>query len=234
MKKSILYSFTIVLFLISCNQSFDENILNFEKETLELIIFNKETKSPNNRTTEFLETNSEKYIQLKEFLSSRNENWQENNLEISTQPNYSIIGNKFQLNTFTDFIILKLNHSNSEFIQTFSKGQLDFLKKGNVFLHEYDNYLGQGIIKKDSYSFCSTVPVYIDYEYKFGEWTFWTKERQLIAKGIFTIEKELSHSSCPQDINVSKIHEKYWTFYDEEGNITTATKELIHELEKRR
>ena len=95
-----------------------------------------------------------------------------------------------------------------------------------------DKFYAKGQKVFDTFTFCSTMPVVNEYSYRKGEWTYWNKEGNLIARGIFKTEirKIDDHGGCTYEFKYGVIDKKSWQFWDGKGNEIKASEELIREL----
>ena len=87
-----------------------------------------------------------------------------------------------------------------------------------------DEYYAIGQIEYDHYSFCSTVPVDIEYSYKKGNWKYWNKSGKLIAVGKFRLEKQIieDQGGCSYEMISGKIDQSNWKFWDSDDNEITS------------
>ncbi len=94
-------------------------------------------------------------------------------------------------------------------------------------------YYATGEFGYGYYSFCSTVPVPVNYSYKSGPWKFWNLSGQLIAAGEFdNPEFEVDdHGGCSYKVIQNKIISTQWKFWDKNGNPINPNKNLIKTLE---
>ena len=94
-------------------------------------------------------------------------------------------------------------------------------------------YYAAGEFGYGYYSFCSTVPVPVNYDYKSGLWKFWNLSGQLIAEGEFdNPEFEVNdHGGCPYKVIQNNIIVDQWKFWDKNGKLTNPTEQLIKTLE---
>ena len=76
---------------------------------------------------------------------------------------------------------------------------------------------------------CFSGPCAIYYDYKTGPWTFWYKNGNKKAEGVFKIIQQHISTSCKGGayIKLAQIDKEKWKFWDEKGSIITASDSLI-------
>lgn len=96
-----------------------------------------------------------------------------------------------------------------------------------------NDFYALGQIEYDTYTFCSIVPVEVEYHYKKGFWKFWDLNGQLVAEGTFNVEKGRveDHGGCPYEYLTGKIKTANWRFWDENSVETEPEVELIKNLQ---
>ena len=90
----------------------------------------------------------------------------------------------------------------------------------------------QGQFEYDTYTFCSTVPREVQYGFETGDWKFWNKQGQLLAEGVFQLEKKTikGHGGCAYECIEGEIAKDAWQVWDENGNPIQATDQLLKQL----
>ncbi len=95
------------------------------------------------------------------------------------------------------------------------------------------NFYIYGEYKEDTYSFCSTVPIEVEYRYKVGKWKYWDNKGQLIAEGLYKPKKIKIEGigGCPYEMKEGKIDRETWKFWDRKGAEISPSDGLIKRIE---
>ena len=96
-----------------------------------------------------------------------------------------------------------------------------------------DNYFATGKIVYDKYSFCSIIPVDVEYPIKKGVWKFWNLSGTLIAEGEFNIIRDTikDRGGCEYEIKKGVIELSKWEFWEENGNRIIPGEAAIKNME---
>lgn len=144
--------------------------------------------------------------------------WSENIVSI-TRPEMILSGVDFDLLIFGNFMVFR----NSEGRELFSSSSvLKNLRDINLGGkdYEFEGFYGRGELIRDSWIFCSTVPIYNNYEYRKGYWQIWDENHLLLGEGNFLLKEHvlLKESSCGEvRIKYDLIDTLHWHNYYE-GN----------------
>ena len=84
---------------------------------------------------------------------------------------------------------------------------------------DYDNIKAYGASKTDSYIFCSIVEKKITYNYKIGNWTFYSPQKIKVAEGTYdvSIVKINDQGGCPYAFYENSVDKTKWKFWDSNG-----------------
>lgn len=90
-------------------------------------------------------------------------------------------------------------------------------------------FYASGNVVLSSYTFCSIIPIEVDYYYKKGKWTFWNQNNNKIAEGIFNnnlITKD-GIGGCPYSFYNDKINLDKWKFWNGRGEVIKLENEEV-------
>lgn len=230
MIKLIKYLYAVLLFssLLACqsNTSLRPSVSLKMGEIIVALDFNNLTDSiiPKLMVIE-LESENYKFLQSEIMNIS---NWRINDTKKET-PDIKFISKTFEILVYHKHVVF-IDSKGNEMIGSLSD-KSDF-SKIEFTENDYDlvDFYGRGQIVNDYWTFCSTIALKNEYEYKKGKWKFWTKDFQYLGEGYFKIQKEKIEFSggCPgQYLNYEILVEDSWKSNIQSYQLNYRTIELL-------
>lgn len=95
---------------------------------------------------------------------------------------------------------------------------------------KYESFTSCGETKPDSYIFCSTVPIEINYTYRIGIWRFISSTGYIAAEGEYNVRFNTVRDigGCPYCYKSTTINLEKWKFWNENGELIEPSKKLIN------
>jgi len=95
-----------------------------------------------------------------------------------------------------------------------------------------NDFYVQGQFKNAIHSFCGIVPEEVHYLHKDGKWKYWNLKGQLIAQGIYKLQKVNieGYGGCTYELIEGVLDKKEWSFWNEKGDRIEPNEGLVNKI----
>lgn len=89
--------------------------------------------------------------------------------------------------------------------------------------------VANGITKLGTYTFCGFMPTEVNYTYRTGKWMFLLEGKNKIAEGEYDLvyRKIDDAGGCEYEYLENKLDLNKWKFWNNKGELTNPTEEII-------